>query len=103
MQRISILAVTAIVLAACSPQDPPISAPSAARTAVPEIDAEPAAMLHAAALTLDTHVDIDPSFATEAIDPLDADIKVNLEKMRAGGLDAAFFIVYVRQTERTPE
>jgi membrane dipeptidase len=59
--------------------------------------------LHAATLTLDTHVDIDLDFATGTIDPLDADIQVNLEKMREGGLDTAFFVVYVGQTERTPE
>jgi membrane dipeptidase len=60
------------------------------------------AVLHSAVLTLDSHVDIDLEFATPAIDPLDADIQVNLLKMLAGGLDAAFFIVYTGQTERTP-
>jgi membrane dipeptidase len=59
--------------------------------------------LHAAALTLDTHVDIELNFATDAFDPLDADAQVNLLKMQEGGLDAAFFIVYVGQTARTPE
>ena len=54
-------------------------------------------------LTLDTHVDIPLDFATDAVDPLDADLQVNLEKMRTGGLQAAFFIVYVGQTARTPE
>ncbi len=54
-------------------------------------------------LTLDSHVDIDLEFATDAIDPLDADIQANLQKMQEGGLDAAFFIVYVGQTERTAE
>ena len=59
--------------------------------------------IHAAALTLDTHVDIPLDFATDAVDPLDADQQVNLQRMQEGGLDAAFFIVYVAQTERTPE
>jgi membrane dipeptidase len=54
-------------------------------------------------LTLDTHVDIPLDFATENVDPENADAQVNLQKMRLGGLDAAFFIVYVGQTERTPE
>jgi membrane dipeptidase len=54
-------------------------------------------------LTLDTHVDIPLDFATPAVDPKSADLQVNLEKMRRGGLDAAFFIVYVGQTARTPE
>jgi len=55
------------------------------------------------ALTLDTHVDISLKFATEMEDPLSADIQASLNKMQVGGLDAAFFIVYVGQTKRTPE
>ncbi len=56
--------------------------------------------IHAASLPLDSHVDIPFDFATAAADPLDGDMQVNLEKMRAGGLDSAFFIVYVGQTAR---
>src|SRR5690606_34351539 len=63
--------------------------------------AEPS--LHAATLTLDTHVDIPFDFATPTVDPRTAPLQVNLEKMRRGGLDAAFFIVYVGQTARTEE
>ncbi len=58
--------------------------------------------IHARVLTLDTHVDIPLNFATSEHSPLDADAQVNLQKMRAGGLDTAFFIVYVGQEERTP-
>src|SRR5919108_1484718 len=54
-------------------------------------------------VTLDTHVDIPLDFATPAVDPLEGDLQVNLEKMASGGLDAAFFIVYVDQTARTDE
>ena len=59
--------------------------------------------IHEAVMTVDSHDDIPFNFATEAVDPLDAPRQLNLEKMRAGGLDAAFFIVYVGQTERTPD
>ena len=59
--------------------------------------------IHERVLTIDTHDDIPYNFATPEVDPLDADRQVNLEKMRAGGLDVGFFIVYVGQTERTPE
>src|SRR5215471_6730846 len=52
-------------------------------------------------ITLDTHVDIPLDFATAAVDPRTANLQVNLEKMARGGLDAAFFIVYVGQTART--
>lgn len=59
--------------------------------------------IHTAALTLDSHIDISLDFATDKEDPLNADIQASLEKMLAGGLDSGFFIVFVGQTERTPE
>ena len=59
--------------------------------------------IHQAVMTIDSHDDIPFDFATEAVDPLDARRQVNLQKMRAGGLDAGFFIVFVGQTERTPQ
>ncbi|MFQ5630943.1 MAG: dipeptidase [bacterium] len=59
--------------------------------------------IHPRMLTIDTHDDIPPNFATAEVDPDTSDRQVNLTKMKAGGLDAAFFIVYVGQTERTPE
>ncbi|WP_419861575.1 dipeptidase [Candidatus Palauibacter sp.] len=59
--------------------------------------------IHESVLTIDTHDDIPYNFATPEVDPLNADRQVNLEKMRAGGLDVGFFIVYVGQTARTPE
>lgn len=59
--------------------------------------------IHEAVLTIDTHADIPYDFATPAVDPLDADRQVSLQKMTEGGLDAAFFIVYKRQTARTPD
>jgi membrane dipeptidase len=62
--------------------------------------------IHERVITLDTHVDINPANFTAArnyTQPLD--IQVTLPKMVAGGLDAAFFIVYVGQTTeaRDPE
>ena len=60
--------------------------------------------IHDRALTIDTHVDIPFNFATEDVDPgVRGDHQVDLPKMNEGGLNAAFFIVYVGQTERTPE
>lgn len=60
--------------------------------------------IHDRVLTLDTHVDIPFNYATEEVDPGERGrYQVDLPKMREGGLDAAFFIVYVGQTERTPE
>jgi len=57
--------------------------------------------IHERVMTLDTHVDIPFDFATGAVDPaVRADAQVDLEKMEEGGLDVAFFIVYVGQQER---
>ena len=54
--------------------------------------------IHDRVLTLDTHVDIPLNFATSAVDPSGfTGAQVDLPKMRAGGLDAAFFIVYIPQ------
>lgn len=54
-------------------------------------------------ITIDTHDDIPGNFATPEVDPLDAPRQVNLTKMKDGGLDVAFFAVFVGQTPRTPE
>jgi membrane dipeptidase len=60
--------------------------------------------IHESVITIDTHDDIPANFATEEVDPGErGERQVDLPKMREGGLDAAFFIVYVGQTERTPE
>jgi membrane dipeptidase len=58
--------------------------------------------LQARIITIDTHDDIPLNFATAEVDPLNANRQVNLEKMKAGGLDVAFFAVYVGQSPRTP-
>lgn len=80
------------LLVACSSTRPP--------AATPTIDAQPDAQaIHARTLTLDTHVDIPFTFATEAVDPGEnGEYRVDLPKMEEGGLDAVFWIVYVRQT-----
>ncbi|HEX7081305.1 MAG TPA: dipeptidase [Gammaproteobacteria bacterium] len=97
----------AAALCGCTARD---EEPAAAATAAPAPPAAPApsatpaaSPFHERLLTLDTHVDIPLDFATPAVDPLYGDLQVNLEKMLRGGLDAAFFIVYVGQTARTPE
>lgn len=79
------------------------AAPAATETAPMQ---KPAASetIHERVFTLDTHVDIPLDFATDAIDPLHREnAQFDLARMLEGGLDAAFFIVYVGQTERTPE
>ena len=60
--------------------------------------------IHERVLTLDSHIDIPPNFATPEVDPgKRGDAQVDLPKMGEGGLNAGFWIVYVGQTERTLE
>lgn len=55
--------------------------------------------IHERVIALDTHVDINPAnFTTEKSYATRLDTQVNLPKMQEGGLDAAFFVVYVGQT-----
>jgi membrane dipeptidase len=92
--RLACLALAAVALVACSraPEDAAPAEPSRSPASAPA---------QATVVTLDTHSDIPLDFATEGVDPLNANLQNSLEKMQAGGLDAAFFIVYVEQTERT--
>jgi membrane dipeptidase len=92
------LLCAAVLVASCArattTTPPPVS---------PEEALTRARALHARIVTIDTHDDIPLTFATAEVDPLNADRQVNLEKMKAGGLDAGFFIVFVGQSARTPE
>lgn len=56
-------------------------------------------------LTLDTHVDIPHDYmrAPRFDAGGDSVLQVDLGKMRSGGLDAAFFVIYVGQGPLTPE
>lgn len=54
--------------------------------------------LHSRVISVDTHIDIEPELATEKFDPGGFTLGQNdLPKMRAGGLDAAFLILYTGQ------
>ena len=60
--------------------------------------------IHDRVITLDTHADINPDNFTRARNYTQRlDTQVNLPKMVEGGLDAAFFIVYVGQGPLTAE
>ena len=79
-------------LAACASGPSPQSADASNR--VREI--------HDRVITIDTHDDIEGNFATDAINPCGpTNRQVDIPKMKAGGLDVGFFIVYVGQTART--
>lgn len=59
--------------------------------------------IHERVLTLDSHVDIHEDMTFDPLyDPgTMTNQQVDLPKMEAGGLDSAFFVVYVGQDERT--
>ena len=78
--------------------------PAGAQTDDPALVAR-ARAIHERVLTLDTHADINPAnFTPERNYTQRLATQVNLPKMEEGGLDAAFFIVYVGQrNDFTPE
>ncbi len=60
--------------------------------------------IHDRVITVDTHVDIPPNFATSAYDPMKPGPRgqqVHIPTMIEGGLDATFIIVFVGQGPRT--
>jgi membrane dipeptidase len=60
--------------------------------------------IHERVITLDTHNDIDPAHFTPACNyTMRLTTQVNLPKMKEGGLDVSFMIVYVGQGPLTPE
>jgi membrane dipeptidase len=74
-----------------------------AQTADPALVAR-ARAIHERVITLDTHDDIDPrNFTKQRNYTQRLDNQVNLPKMEEGGLDVAFFIVYVGQGPLTAE
>jgi membrane dipeptidase len=84
--------------AACASKGGPMVSP------LPTPDADLLARareLHSRIITIDTHDDIPANFATPEHDPLNAQRQVTLQNMRSGGLDVAFFAVFVGQGART--
>lgn len=60
--------------------------------------------LHDELFTVDTHVDVPPITEVGDRDYLElSDVQVDLTKMTAGGLDAAFFILFSSQGALTPD
>jgi len=88
------LALAALPLAACSaPEPPPAPDP-----------AEVARGIHERVIAIDTHDDINVSnFTAERNYSQRLDNQVNIPKMQEGGLDGAFFVVYVGQGELNQE
>jgi membrane dipeptidase len=90
------VSAVALMLASCGDQG--------SNTAASNIDNSVEA-IHERVVTLDSHVDIHEDMTFDPVyDPGTlTHQQVDLPKMEAGGLDSAFFVVYVGQTKRTPE
>jgi membrane dipeptidase len=70
--------------------------------AQPDVTAR-ARAIHDRVIALDTHNDIDPqNFTASCNYTMRLTTQVNLPKMKEGGLDVSFFIVYVGQGDLTP-
>jgi membrane dipeptidase len=70
----------------------------------PVTSGERARQIHERVITIDSHDDISATFGSDQVNPCQRlNRQVDLVKMKEGGLDAAFFIVYVGQGPRTPE
>ncbi len=82
-----------------------LSACSIDQSLLTEVELESRARsIHNAVLTFDSEVDIPFNFATDEIDPgTRTELQVDLVKMHEGGLDAAAFVIWVRQEARTPK
>lgn len=81
-----------------------LAAPAFAGRTPREVTEEEAWAVHSRVLTIDTHVDIGRGYATYQLDPGGfTRAQVDLPKMRAGGLDAVFLVVYTGQGPLTPE
>jgi membrane dipeptidase len=89
--------------------DKPISVPSPPGQASSAPQDDPALVararaIHERVITLDTHDDISPAnFTADCNYTMRLTTQVNLPKMKEGGLDVSFMIVYVGQGALTPD
>src|SRR5688572_14453384 len=81
-----------------------VAAPAGAQATADAALTQKARAIHDRVIALDTHADINPdNFTRQKNYTQRLDTQVNLPKMKEGGLDAAFFIVYVGQGPLTAE
>ncbi len=97
MNRISLAALVLLTLAGCG---------NTANKSDEEL-LKKAWAIHSRIVTIDTHTDTPLMFTREGFDfggdNQESRARVDLKKMEQGGLDAAFFAVFIGQGERTPE
>ena len=97
MRPLSIFLALALVLSACAGSDPETKLQ------------KKAARIHAAAYTVDSHTDTPLRLNRQGFDfgvrndPVETRSKIDLPRMKEGGMDGIWFAVFVGQGERTPE
>jgi membrane dipeptidase len=99
--RRRLLPIVTLLAAACGTHTAATPSPAQGGPATDYAIVERARAIHARVITIDTHKDIPDNFATPDADPKTMNAQVNLDKMKAGGYDMAFFAVYVGQGART--
>lgn len=101
--RRSLIALLAAV-SACSTTPPATTVqPSGSAVASDAALIARARGIHDRVFTIDTHVDIPGNWSTTPQNDADSGTaQVTFRKMKAGGLDGAFFAVFVGQGQRTP-
>ncbi len=104
------LLCSALMLSACdNATETPQATDEAIEASAPSMETEEAMLqrameIHERVITLDTHDDISlGNFTDELNYTMDTNSQVNLPKMKAGGLDVAFFIVFTGQGELNDE
>jgi membrane dipeptidase len=96
------LLMIAVLAASCTTVSPPSTGPSAPAKS-------PARAVHERLLTLDTHLDTPaivarPRFSILARNDWRVDMaQVDVPRMKEGGLDGGFWVIYTPQGPRTPE
>ncbi|WP_224491145.1 dipeptidase [Robertkochia flava] len=99
MQKSLLYLTTALAVISCKDQDR-----SMASTEQPVDTLALARSIHEKVITIDTHCDINVNNFTDSINyTQELDTQITLPKMEAGGLDAAWFIVYTGQDELNAE
>ena len=104
MHRRAVATLSLVFLAACSHSAATSSsspAPVQSGSSAQDPIIAKTRAIHSHVLTIDTHKDIPDNYATAEADPKTMSSQVNLDKMKAGGYDMAFFAVYVGQGART--
>ena len=93
LHKYAAVSLIALATTACSKADSP--------NAVPALDSS---AIHEAALVLDSHIDLELDLIADDMDPWSSgESRANIEKMKSGGMDGAFLIVFSPQGEATAD